>query len=326
MPSKMPYSDGVVPNKVDLPEELIKFYKKRSIYLEKLPSYEHIEGRGVIDPDTDGAINAFGFPVSPTWPLKYRSDNLEERTKRRSERLILDLYKANGIGSGISPKDVVVKERNYMLHARTRPIQIKADIEGVEKTFYVKKPNLARIFGNALYNVVSGHEENVFVFNDSVFISSETKGDLPTDRNRHRLWNSPRFKENIVRANVTDWFLCINDLDNLRNFVIDYNAGVKIIDFDCLFFRREDEDGGEEKTLVDYMEEEGLDFGPVNVKGIVSDEKREIRSRITRNEKHFEKLVSLMKKIPFFNEQAEKYFNAEDIEDYFDNRIEQLHG
>ena len=303
-------SEGIVPVEIDLPKQLVTFYSKRSVHLNRLPSYELIEGKGVIEPGEE-CYNTYGFPKVVRCPLKYETEEAEEKAVLRTAKLLHRLHKIDRTHK-VDMHDIEIVDRNYMMNGRTRQIEIKAKIRGLNKVFYVKKPSVARIFGNALYNIVSGHEENDFVFSKSVFVQNGVRGRLVEPELKKRYLSSMPFLESAVRVDICDWFLSVNDLDNYRNFIVDSNNTIRIIDFDCMFYKQESE-----VSLLEFLVDEGAQIKSKIILAIQQDEKQQIRKRIVRNKKSYENLVGLMSCIPEFNQRVYKQNQVKNIKEYF---------
>lgn len=340
------YSSSIVSLEVELPKKVMLFYRKRGKFVEDLPSYEHIEGKA-IEPGNE-AYSGMGAPIVLTYPLKYETEIQEGKAVEHSMSLIRNLYKSHERDSRSSQRvrkktkryalrkveksDIQILERNYMMNARTLPIQILSAINGEAKNFYVKKPSVARILGNELYNIIAGHEINTFVFNNTVFVENETKGELVLPphaddeetrelmkESKNKILQSPKFRESAIKADVHDWFLSVNDMDNYRNFLVDENMEVKLIDFDNMFNRR-----NKEQTLIEFLKEEKADIPKKFYNVVAMQEKFEIRKRIVRNKKQFDNLIELFNHIPEYNHQVQAMFGVKDLEEYFDKRFSEL--
>lgn len=316
-----PHSSGLRLKRIDLPEPIIVYFQKRGRFVRNLPSYEQIEGRNAVIPDTARKELFLDIFIVETYPV----DNQDDESRIRAESRALELL---SIFTRSKKPSISKLSRTYMLTGYTKPIKIsclldkKADI-----SVYVKKPSTERIFGMLLYNLLSGNPEQDYIFNNYSFVERGIFGEHLNDFNKKGILMRQRFRESIVRLAELDDFISINDLERrigpknaFGNFLVGYDGNVVAFDFNTLF---QPETGKQKSPLVDAVRAAGIDIQSEFEGRIRDDEARRIRGRVNENRRAFERIAELIDGVPYMIDRInEKGYKS--AEQYFKIKLSKL--
>ena len=318
---KSPFSPGMNLRKRDIPEKVITYFQQRGKFVKSLPSYEQVERRNPIIPEEIKDPERLGMFLEDTYPVINKTLEAKEKADNYAREVIAKFTrnKCKGI-SKIS--------RTYMLTGYTRPIRATCLIDKETKvSIYVKKPSIERIFGMALYNLLSGNLEQDYIFNGYAFVESEIPGVHPSDINKKHILSRPNLAESLVRLAVLDEFLSINDLERrggenklFVNILVQYDGNVAAFDFNTIL---QPEADNKTSPLLQAFREYGLNI-PANLeKAVRIDEARKINARIYGNHKTFKNIIDLADSIPYMRRRVqEKGYKS--IENYFKRSTDRL--
>ena len=287
-----PCSPGIHLKRIDLPSQIVNYYQQRGLFVRGLPGYEQIEGK---DSTVEQTIAERGSELlkQHTYPVENskREDQLE--AEKEAKELIACFTRG-------SIRHLTQIKRDYMILGNTLPIRVQADQDKTYKTIlFVKKPNLFRIFGASLYNILSGNlPMQDFIFNCYSFVEREIEGQHLDLANKKELEKRPLFKESAVRLALLDDFLFINDLARtigpkrcMDNIIVKYDGTLMAFDFEKLFenpFRYI-----QRITPLEVLREMGIDISEKFEKQTRHEEARKILSRLERNKHALEGLCKL---------------------------------
>lgn len=302
--------------RIELPNELITFYKSRGVFVSCLPSYEQIQGKGANEP-APAIYDKNGDPIVWTASIENteRKDRIESLKKAELAGRLFFGRKYFSLARVVS--------RQYMLNGSTKPIRLEFLLSGSkEKTLYVKKPDLLRVLGKDLYNRLSGNKPLEFKFNEYVFIVKEAEGNLLNQKNKSYFVNSETFADNLVRLGVLDDFISINDLGSRggqRNLIVNNKGNISVIDFDSLFANTYF------ATAMDnFRFNFGVKFLEQRIEEVARDEKLRIKKRFAQNSNYLEKLIKMMSKIRPLNKIVKESYGDKTVRHYFERKLRML--
>ena len=312
-----PYSPGIVQERISLAEPVITYFQQRGMFIRSLSSYEQIRGRDSAMPIEIMEDWRFGKYVEDSYPLENASEEAKKKAEKHSQELLSRFTRNN-------PSQISKIKRDFMISGLTLPIRLNALIDReIKATVYVKKPSTERIFGVLLYNLLSGHPPQDFIFNCYSFVERAVLGEHLGDENFRRLIHRPKFKESIVRLSELDDLLSINDLDrrsginnSFPNILFSYDGEAYAFDFNTIL--QPEVEG--RSTLVETMREAGVDITSKFEKQIRREESLCLNARIHKNRPCFESIVKLIDSIPYMQDRIQEkgYHSAKE---FFKDRL-----
>jgi len=288
-----PSYPGIHLARIDIPKKITTYFQQRGLFVLSLPGYEQIEGK---NNESREIIESGNIPLERTEPYPLR--NKEDLDRQEAEVSCFELL---GRFAKESPRHFTRLTRDYMILGNTLPIKVQAYINGkIKLGVYVKKPNIPRIFGASLYNLLSGNNQlQDFMFNRYSFIEREIVGNHISDINKKSVTKRPLFKESVIRLATLDDFMLINDLGRnvgpincFDNFIVqsdgiciafDFN---RLLDNPCMYPAH--------VPFLDLIRSQKIDIPRIMEKQVRSDEARRILWRIHKNQHSFDHLVDLI--------------------------------
>ena len=292
-----------------------KYFFDRQYYQnEGLPTYSRIVGENPL-PIPDELRDQRGYLKE-----KYMVRNATRSDREDAEECVKRVF-AHMLMQ--DPDNVSNIERHYMLLGATMPIRLEATVgRHMRYVFYVKRPNIARIFGKVLYNFLSGLEEQDFLFSDGIYIERDVDGYHPDKNTRAHLQNHGTFVPSLVRLAALDELLSINDLTEVRgeneqyvNIITTAANKAAAFDFDLLF-----KPDSHEPKLIEFMRRRQWRIRPSLEREVLAAERAEIRGRILRYENDFYALVQLMDDVPELVDRI-RHFGQESFQQYFVDNV-----
>lgn len=296
-----PHSPGLSLRRIDLPEPVIVYFQKRGMYIKSLPSYEQIEGRDPMIPDSKRNPDNPNYFLVETCPVENASEEARLKAENHATEL-LSTFTRNPIRSFSKIS------RTYMLNGLTKPIRVSGVLDTkVKNTIYVKKPSIERIFGIALYNLLAGLAPQDYIFNNYSFIERGIEGEHVCPETLKQAVKRKNFLESLVRLSTLDEFLSITDLDKdigpkgcFDNFLVQYDGTCIAFDFNTIFEPGFDTTN---RSLLNKLKGLGVAIPPKLEQDTRADEARKIIARLNRHSSIFEGLISLIDKVPYMKER-----------------------
>lgn len=303
---------------IELPLRAKQYLADKLFYVQDgLPTYSEVVGE---DP--------LPLPANLQDEKGYRLSQFEVRNKNHYatrdahdavRRIISEMFM-------VPAQSIGRIQRHYMLLGGTMPIKLEVDV-GKHSCYivYVKRPDSARIFGKILYNMLSGLEEQDFLFGDAIYIERRIVGYHPDVDTLPNLLNHGLFVPNLVRLAALDELLKINDLTEIRgekeqyvNIIVTAAIKAAAFDFDLLF-----EPDKDEPKLVEFMRTKGWRI-PVSLEHeILAAERAELRSRLGRNTVELFRIAGLMDEIEDLHSRIMR-LGYDSYQDYFILRTSEL--
>ena len=321
MPKEIsPGSPGIIQSKINLPEPVLTFFQQRGLFVRGLASYEQIVGRSPILPETVIEEWRTGTYEQDSYVIKNSSPEGQQRAEEHASEILARFMKN-------SASQIKRVNRAYMISGMTLPIRITGQVDrDTITTVYVKKPSVERIFGVLIYNLLSGHVQQEFLFNNYSFVERAITGEHLSQRNFRKMTQRPNFRESLIRLAELDDFVSINDLERkggvgniFPNFLVASNGEISAFDFNTIL----QPEIQERSPLVEVMRAEGVDIPSRYEKQIRADEARCLNARVYTNRHIFDGIVKLIDAIPYMSERIkEKGYRS--AKDFFRKRTELL--
>lgn len=305
--------------KIELPKEIKTFFSKRGKFIRGLPSYEQVEGQFPNNHDEFFDFE-YGFPL----PLRESCavNNLDsenyDRAQKHTKNLLSLFFQEN-------EKEISAPERKYMLTGGTKPIRIASEIAGKDLRIYAKLPSVERIAGLSIYNIIAENEPINFMFSEYIFVEDSVKGRHLDHENLRFIQEIKNLPEKIIRLNLQDQFIGINDLNrnidlpnkpgNLANILIQNTGHCVAFDVDCAFNWE-----FPPYNLVDLFRDRGISISSDLERRITSEEAQRISQKIHgKKKKPYQKILKLLGKIPSLNERFEE-IGYKSAKEYFKSK------
>lgn len=338
------YPKPYMENAVDLPPELVSFFRNRAAMNNRraktegkkpLPS----EGRYIKTPNLKDAIAISYVGVKGENPdsdpdeveiktktLAYEFENSNDEDREKADEVTIE-----ALNFLFGPTKYTHIEKAYMLKTNTMPLRVDYKARGRKtRLMYVKRPDTNRIIGKYLYGIISGLKQYRWGFNRAVFIEENVPGSLLDDLNERNYIDDVDYKKGIMRAIVHSDFLSLHDISNQRNRIIDTKRQTVFFDFNIMFG---DRDHQKNDLLSEYI---GIpDFMTNDLFDEYFKERKRVRRRVDDHRKNFDKFVKLIGGLvdatgDTLDQRMKKYFDRQmsgscrvrSIEEYFDRKLD----
>jgi hypothetical protein len=213
--------------------------------------------------------------------------------------------------------DAGVRIRGVYRHDRctTNPYMVIASVKGTERVFYVKKPDVRRALGKALYNLLVEDKFIVYRFNEEGFAVDSVQGKEVEEEERDELMSSKRFVEELVRMNVFTNLVFLKDILwdwTNSNCAYSKKNGIYLFDFDQCF-----EEGDYSVPLTKEFRKR------IDVKAVDKSEKMRIHRKMRHNHEFIDELLSVVNAEITENELSWK-MGTDDIEGALRKRFSEI--
>jgi len=344
--SKYLYPEAIQQESIDIPRDIHIYFKTRPLqfYGAKEPARIHVplprEGskKSVLavtygNAEGNNPINVpreyFNDPKLMNDFEEYPLQNLSNEDQKIAETVaIAAIRKLKG------PGRYSIRRREYMINTSTMPIRVYFEEEGKKERnpIYIKRPDLTRLMGKWLYDIISGHPRRAYAFNRAVFIEEAVPGSVLSKLDERELLKNRDYREGVVRASVHASFLDIPDINNKRNRIVSENFSTLLFDFNIMLMGigRNLEGKVILNPLLDrYQELHGNKyhwFLPPYVNDVLVDEKRKVAERVKAEEDRFFDMIRLMEDVADMTQMTYRYkarvkYDSESLEDFFRKKV-----
>ncbi len=225
-----------------------------------------------------------------------------------------------------------------MIYTGTMPIKVEYEIEGKKQKnpIYVKRPDLTRMLGKWLYDLISETKPKQYTFNRAVFIEEaipgKTLSQMLKDYDERDLLKVRQYRDNLIRASVQASFLELaQDIKNPRNRIID-GFKTRLFDFNLMFLGKPKEEDGsviDNILLHHYQKKYKKEFKYLRgqyAEEVVVDEMSRIARRVNKRYDKFFDLVDLMEDVSdytgkTFRKKAKHKYGEESLRILFLKRL-----
>lgn len=337
---KFDYPDHIRKESISIPSEIHTFMKTRPLKFpgRDKPTHIHIQlpKKGENIPPTTityGGVVGIGPTKIPrelennlnaileSYPLQ----NVTEEDQRNAEAVaVAAVKKLRG------PGNYSVRRRDYMINTSSTPIRVFTVKDGKKERnpFYVKRPDLMRLMGKWLYDIISGEPRRPYFFNRAVFVEESIPGRVLSELDEKELLKQRQYREGVIRASVHSSFLDITDVTAPRNRIVSSNYSTRLFDFNIMFQGRmmdNDKNPFENYLLHHYQETHGDRYKWFNTPWsdkVLIDERNKVAKRVKADEERFFEMVRLMEDVEDNRGNtprgmARSKYNSDSLENYF---------
>ncbi|MBD3248978.1 hypothetical protein GF336_02955 [Candidatus Woesearchaeota archaeon] len=344
--SKFAYSPSIRQDFVDIPNDVLNFFKKQQVKYKGKNSamslYTPLPKKMKSEKSHKGITYSNLVGKNPTSiPPEYFNDshlmatveefpfqNRTEGDEKNAERVAISALRRL-----LGPADYSVKNKKYMINTGTMPVKVEYGINGKKQKnpIYVKRPDLTRMLGKWLYDITSGTKPKSYTFNRAVFIEEaipgKTLSKMVEGCDERELLEVRQYRDNLIRASVQASFLELaEDIINPRNRIID-GFKTKLFDFNLMFLGKPKEDGStiDNILLHHYQTKYKKEFKYLKERyagEVITDEMNRIARRVNRKYDKFFGLVRLMEDVEdytgrTFRQKARQEYNERSLEMLF---------
>ncbi len=325
MKDQSSYAPAVKAEFVDIPQQVITFFRQRDRYI---PLPQKGESGVVVSYGTIKGKNPEEVP-----PIYYNDEKLMKverypfANKDSISQEEADISAITALKAMFGRGQYGRIQRAYMINTGTVPIEVRfgENGKGPKRKVYVKRPDTNRIIGKSFYDIISGVGSTGWKFNRAVFIEEEIHGRPLSQLDERTFIHDPRYREGLARAIVhADFLQMYHDVRNPRNRIIDSDLKTVLFDFNLIFGRASI--CGGDSLLQSHMEKHGaLDNKMFDA---FDDEKKQVAKRLDREHKLVEKLAMLTGGLIDYSqktldERLREWYKLRNLQEYIEKKIEE---
>lgn len=270
---------------IKIPKGIIDFFAPRGHYVQRVEYNRLIHNMDLME----ARIAAQGKHPLVAEHSFTNNDERSERSANYHATLAAKFFYGQGTYANI--------RKEIMLNTGTEPIKIRFDRDNIKrkKAVYVKRPDVNRIIGKYIYNIISGYSQHGFGFNETSFIEEEVSGTTLSDPriSEWKYLKTKKYKAGLVRAAVHVAFLdLIADIREPDNRLIDTDMNTILFDFNLVSRGDCDEADIEANVLLQpYMEKSS--FLTDELVDVFKKERDAVARRVLENRRNFFRVMNL---------------------------------
>jgi len=320
---------GIHDGPIEIPRGVKDFFAPRGYYINSQVNYAALFGHapGVREARIEKSRLSGYDVVEHEFTF---SDSKKEQKANQHARNAIKFFFNGGRYSKI--------KRSVLFKTSSEPVKLRFAKGGKlsKDVVYVKKPDVNRIIGKYLYNIISGYDEARFGFNETAFIEEGISGNpLSSPRiNERRYMTVPRYREGVARAAVHAEFLdALSDVVYPANRLVDSNLNTILFDFNLILVQNVDDEGKPiDDPLFDaYAKDYSRVFCTPAINEVYMNEQRAVANRVREHEDEFFTVVGLMGKMNkphdglgrTIDEVVDKNFHQGDLKTYLMHKVEE---